>query len=373
MFLGVKSIRACLIFCFLLCSTLTSFAEESRPLKVALNLPLSGGLAVYGKSVEEGVRIALDEEAGIKDLLELDFQDNEGMAKNAVTIANKQLNSSPDIYVSGIKPQQMAIKDILAKVDVPHFEWIFDVNVRPNGEKNNFRTWVNFKDEPQIFIEYAKELHAKKVAIIYVSLPSTDEEYNTLIVPGLKSLGADVYVQPYQMDLTDFAGMVLNVRKYKPDLLIISGFAENLPPMIKRLNEQNLVKNKNIISTYDLIDAIPLVRPEWMEGLRVAAPLFLTRKDEDLNIKSFYERFKTKYGRDPIYTHAYAYDMAKILIEASKVKSKEPTKHLSDIIQGLDLEGITSRLKFNEEGSLPLSIERAVVRSGKVVRDIKAQ
>lgn len=373
MLVGLKSMRTYLIFCFFLFSTLTSFAEEGRPLKVALNLPLSGGLAVYGKSVEEGVRIALDEDAQSKSFLELDFQDNEGMAKNAVTIANKQLLSTPDVYVSGVKPQQMAIKDILVKYDIPHFEWIFDVNVRPNGEKNNFRTWVNFKDEPQIFLEYAKEILPKKVAIIYVSLPSTDEEYNTLIVPGLKKLGADVYVQPYQMDLTDFAGMVLNVRKYKPDLLIISGFAENLPPMIKRLNEQNLVKGKNIIATYDLIDAIPLVRPEWMDGMRVAAPLFLTRKDEDLKIKTFFEKFKTKYGRDPIYTHAYAYDMAKILLEVSKAKAKEPNRNLSQVIQGLDLEGITSRLKFNEEGSLPLSIERAVVRGGKVVRDIKSQ
>jgi hypothetical protein len=42
---------------------------------------------------------------------------------------------------------------------------------------------------------------------------------------------------------------------------------------------------------------------------------------------------------------------------------------LTEIIQSIDIEGLTSRLKFDEEGSLPLSIERAVVRGGRLIRD----
>lgn len=353
--------------CFLLTCPISSYSQETYTTHVALNLPLSGPLDYYGKSVEEGVEIALEEDTNNSKLVEFHFEDNEGKGKQAVTVANKQLANSPDIYVSGVKPQLMAIKDIVEKHDIPHFEWIFDVNVRPHGEKNNFRTWVNFKDEPQIFLEYAKEVKPKKVAIIYVSLPHTDEEYNNLIIPGLRKQGIeDIYVQPYQMDLTDFSAMVLNIRSYKPDLLIISGFATNLGPMIKRLHEQNLIKGKNVIATYDLIDTLHLVRPEWIEGINVSAPLFLTRKDEDPKIKAWFTKFKKQHKREPNYTHAYAYDMAKIILEATKIKKTTPKRTLTEVIQ--DLEGLTSRLKFDEFGSLPLSIERAVVKNGVLVK-----
>ena len=61
--------------------------------------------------------------------------------------------------------------------------------------------------------------------------------------------------------------------------------------------------------------------------------------------------------------------MTKILLETSRVKQSHPDRNLTKIIQSIDIEGLTSRLKFDEEGSLPLSIERAVVRGGKLVKD----
>jgi len=359
----------CLLFLGLISQTSLVYSQEITPINVALNIPLSGPLAYYGQSIQEGIAIASDEEN--KKLVNFDFQDNEGKAKVAVSIANSQLLKAPNIYVSGVKPQLMAIKEIIAKRDIPHFQFVFDVNIRPNGEANNFRTWVNFKEEPEVFIHFAKEIKPKKIAIVYVSLPHTNEEYQQLIIPGLKLKGVeDVYVQPYQMDLTDFGAIALNVRAYKPDLLIISGFAENLAVMTRRLYEQGLIKDKNVIATYDLIDALNLVRPEWVEGVRVSAPLFLTRKDEDLKIKNWFNTFKERYNKEPNYTDAYAYDMAKIFFEAARRKAQNQQKSLTEIIQEIDMPGLTTQLKFDKYGSLPISIERGVVRGGGLYRDV---
>lgn len=346
--------------------------DHSKPLNVACNLPMTGPLGIYGHAIEEGVKIALAEEKEPEKLLKFSIDDNESKTMATVTVANKQLATSPDIYVSALKPQFMAIKDIVQKrVGMPHFAWLFDVNVRPKGEKDVFRTFLSFKHEPKIFIEYAKELKAKRVAIVYVTLPSTDEEFLEIVKPGLKEAGVeDLYIQSYQLDLADFNGLALNVRKYKPDLLIVSGFVDNFIAMFRRLYEQGLVKDKNVIAGYDLIDVVGQVRPEWIENVKVAAPLFLTRRDSDPKVKSWFEAFTKKFNKEPNYTHAYAYDMTKILLEASRVKQGNPDKGLTEIIQGIDIEGLTSRLKFDEEGSLPLSIERAVVRGGKLVKDI---
>lgn len=363
---------------FIVCSlVICSFLSDLRAedglgtLDVACNLPMTGPLGIYGHAIEEGVGIALGEDLDSSKLLKFSYDDNESKTMSAVTVANKQFGSSPDIYVSGLKPQYMAIKDMVQKqVGLPHFAWVFDVNVRPKGEKNTFRTFLSFKHEPRIFIEYAKELKAKRVAIVYVTLPSTDEEFLEIVKPGLKEAGVeDIYIQSYQLDLADFGGLALNVRKYKPDLLIVSGFVDNFIAMFRRLYEQGLIQDKNVMAGYDLIDVVGQVRPEWIENVKVAAPLFLTRRESDPKVKGWFENFKKKYNKDPNYTNAYAYDMAKIFLEASKIKNTSPEKGLTEIIQNIDIDGLTSRLKFDEEGSLPLSIERAVVRDGNLVRD----
>ncbi len=372
--------------------------DSSDVLNIACNLPMTGPFSIYGNSIKEGVDIALEEEKDSASLVNFSYRDNESQTKSAVTVANMQLLDSPDVYVSGLKPQVMAVNEVLdrhrsgwrdiSKISsyyevatrdnsLPHFQWVFDVNVRPNGERDNFRTFLSFKQEPKIFIDYAKKVGAKKVAIIYASLPSTDEEYREIVAPGLREVGVeDVYIQTFQTDLTDFYSLVLNVRKYKPDLLIINGFVENLIAMVRRLDEQQLVRGKHVIAAYDLIDVVGNVRPEWIEGMKVSAPLFLTRKEEDPKIKAWFDKFKNRYHREPNYTHAYAYDMAKILLEASRIWQRrrkgnleDGISNLSGIIQEVDIEGLTSRLKFDEYGSLPLSIERAVVKGGHLVKD----
>jgi len=348
------------------------FAESSfEALEVSLNLPMTGPLGIYGKAIQEGIKMSLDEDAESGSLVKFKFDDNEGKPKSAVSVVKKQLLERPDIYVSGLKPQLMAIKDILgAYPRMPQFSYIFDVNVRPQGEANIFRTFLSFKHEPVIFVEYAKKLQAKRVAIVYVTLPSTDEEFLEIVKPKLKELGVeDVYIQAYNVDLLDFNSLALNVRKYNPDLLIVSGFVDNFISLFRRFYEQGLIKGKNVIAGYDLIDVVGQVRPEWIEGVHVAAPLFITKRQDDSDISNWYEDFRKQFKKEPTYTNAYAYDMTKVILATSRNRKLNPTRDLVQTIQEIDLKGITGPLRFDQEGSLPLSIERAVVREGRLIAD----
>ncbi len=316
--------------------------------------------------------MALDDRKDKAVSVVFNWGDNQSEAKNAVNVLRRQLLTKPDLYISGVKPQAMAIKDQVTKLGIPNFLWTFDVSVRPNGEKNNFRSWVNFKIESPLFINYANKIAAKRVAIIYVQLPHTDEEYQTLIIPGLKDIGVtDIMVEPYQMDLSDFRSMTLRIKKFNPDLLILSGFPENLSPMIRSLSEQDMLTDGNTVASYDLLDAASLLPSKMIKGIRVSAPLFVTRKNELPTIRDWYAKFEAKYHKAPLYTHAYAYDMANIINEAaSRFANPTNKKTMTELIQETSLDGITGKLTFDESGDLPASVEVGVFRDGVAVPDL---
>src|SRR5207253_9637781 len=108
-------------------------------IRVAANLPMSGPLATYGVAVREGANMALDEvpsSGGARAAkIVVDWQDNAGDPKTAVSILQKQLLALPNLYVSGVKPQTMAIKDEISQQNIPHFVWIFDAHI--NQQNNN--------------------------------------------------------------------------------------------------------------------------------------------------------------------------------------------------------------------------------------------
>ena len=58
----------------------------------------------------------------------------------------------------------MAIKDQVDAKSLPHFVWIFDAFIN-RGTQNNFRSWVSYKIEPKMYLDYAKRIQARRVAL----------------------------------------------------------------------------------------------------------------------------------------------------------------------------------------------------------------
>jgi len=355
---------------WVLLSSASPMYAQDKGLRIAFNIPLSGELSSYGVPIQEGVQMAVDDQAlegSVEPPLSFDWQDNKSQARESVLIFQQQLLKRPDIYVTGVKPQFMAIRNELEKEGIPSFVWIFDVSIK-NKMNSNFRTWVNFKVETPLFLEYSKNINAKKVAIVYVQLPHTDLQYNEGIIPGLKAQGIkEILVQPYQMDKNDFRDYAARIRSFNPDLMILSGYQGHFVPLLKSLRVLNLIKEGNTIATYDLLDAAPLLAKHEVEGILVSAPRFVTRADNN-NIKSWAARFRGKYKKDPLYTHAYAYDMGLIFVRAAaQVGNSVDREVLLKVLKHTDIQGITGPLRFDDEGDLKSQVELGVFRSGKAV------
>jgi len=339
---------------------------EKPVTRIAANLPLSGPLAVYGVSVMEGAKMALDQEHGLNEKFKIDWQDNQSDPKTAVTILRKQLLESPDLYISGVKPQTMAIKDELSQLGIPHFVWIFDAVIN-EGTKNNLRTWVSYKIEPAIYKEYAAKRDAKRIAIAYIQLPHTIDEFERLVIPDFKAQGIEVLAESYEFGHTDFKDIAAKLHQFQPDLIILNGFQGDLVGMVRSLRPLSAISDGNTIGTYDLLDAAKILGADELEGLRVVAPRFETRAQES-KIAAWREAFEERYNKPPLYTHAFAYDMMQAIVEAS---TKKPTNHAEwlNAIRSLNTSGATGPVSFDDDGDLLTPLEVGVYRNGKLIPD----
>ncbi len=345
---------------------------DPNAVRVATNLPLTGELASYGKAVQRGATLALEDlkqsdPSGPS--IAFDWQDNAGNPQTAVSIMQQQYLQPPDIYVSGVKPQFAAIAEQVSAKGTPHFIWVFDAIINAKS-RNHLRTWVSFKIEPAIFLSYAQSRQAKRVAIAYVQLPNTQEEYQQYVIPGLKQRGVsdkDIFVEVYNIGTKDFKNIALKIRDFKPDLIILNGFQNDLVGLVRALRPLSLITDGNTIAAYDMLDAAELLGPDETEGIRVVAPLFVTRPDRT-DVAAWRVRFNTKYNRQPLYTDAFAYDMTMIIHDTAKrLKLPATSAQWLEALRATNIAGVTGPLRFDADGDLVTPLEVGVYRSGKLV------
>jgi branched-chain amino acid transport system substrate-binding protein len=342
--------------------------QKDGEVVIAANIPLTGELAIYGESIRNGVNMAIEEFDNETNQFsfKFDWQDNRGEARNAVSIMQKQLLRPPDIYISGVKPQTMAVIDKIAEKGIPHFVWVFDAFITEEYE-NVFRTWINYKIEPYHFISYIEKKQPQKIGIIYLNLPHTHEEYKEILIPELKNKGYnDFFVEVFDHTKSDFRQIGAKLKNYEPDIIILSGFKNHLRNMVVTFTEYGIIEDGNTLCTYDLLDAAKDLPVEVLEGLRVVAPTFLL--DSSQETKEWKKKFKEKYGKEAKYTDAFAYDMALIIFEALNNLQGEPNnRNIAESLLNVQINGITGELRFDETGDLKTSAALCVYRDGKLV------
>jgi branched-chain amino acid transport system substrate-binding protein len=344
--------------------------DEISAIRVAANFPLSGELAFYGESFRDGLEMAISEhDSGGGPQIIFDWGDNKFTPKDAVSVLQKQLLNNPTIYTSALKPQVMAITDQVTELGIPHFPWILDVQVNPNSSGNNLRPWVSFKLESEVFIAYSRRLKAKRVAMVFLNLPSAEQEYAQIIAPALRQdPGSEVLIERFDSNVApqDFKGIAAKVAAFKPDIIMINGFIPHMVALIRALRPLGVIQNGNTLAALDMLDAADVVSSEEIEGIIVSAPPFLLDPTEQQ--LEWVERFREKYNRNPPYHSAFAYDMGLILLDAASRLDYPATKEQwLDALRSTKIDGLTGPLEFDEDGSLITNLEPARYDAGVLV------
>jgi branched-chain amino acid transport system substrate-binding protein len=317
-------------------------SDNNYDIRIACNVPMTGDLATYGESIRDGMLLA---QADLKEqdpsfTMDIDFEDNASKANLALNIFNKQKMGKIDYYISGVKPQTMTIIDGVEKLNIPHFTWIFDAYVTQKYN-NAYRCWVNYRVEAEYIKRFVEEKQAKKVALVYVQLPHTDELVNTILIPFLKEKGIEYIVEPYDSGKTDFKDIATKLKSSGIDAVYVNGFKFNLIGIAKAFEDYNINTTCNNLYTYDFMDAKEELNDVITSHINYIVPSY--EIDQSQQKKDWQERFTAKFHRAPRYTDAYAYDMTFAIYQS--VKENKPIKDIT-------FEGITGKVEFDETGDI---------------------
>ena len=199
---------------FALMLTLAGCKNDSEnKVKIAVNLPLTGYIGVYGERMQTGMDLARkDLAASMKSdniFLDFDYQDNRGETKDAITIFNKQKIQNPDIYMSGITAQTSAIQEQTRKAGILHFLWSWTPLYMEKG-LNEFRAWLNFGAEAQMYVDYISKQSPKRLAYFHINNLGSKTQREQVVVPALKKQFSDleVYAEEYPPTMTDFKNLI---------------------------------------------------------------------------------------------------------------------------------------------------------------------
>ena len=375
---------------FALAATLAAapaFAQEV--VKIGYSGPLSGGAALYGKNVLDGMQMAAAEInaagleiAGKKYKLEIVALDDKYNPSETAINAQRlvQEHKTPAILVphSGgslaLQTNNEAQKYLLLSyTSVPQ--------VLARGNKLTLRIPPEFTSYVQPFIKHSMAKYGKNLAIA-----DADHDYakawTAVFRPAWEAAGGKIVADnPMSYNrATDFYSGVSRVLAAKPDVMFIGGASEPTGLVVKQARELGY-KGGFVIIDQAKMDEMSAITGGYgpLEGSIGVLPLV---DDTAPDSRAFVERFRKAYpGRTPssevslnyttVHATAHAMKLAGTVTDAVAIRAQldKAMKALSHATNPHGLDGV------DERGGSLANTRVAVVEGGKVreraIRDFK--
>ena len=332
-------------------------APAETVVKIGHAAPLSGPIGHIGKDTEYGVAIALAEAnaehltiGGQKVKFEMVSEDDQGDPKAATQVAQRFV----DQKIAGIvghltSGPTITASKIYADAGIPQ---ITPSSTNPaytaQGFKTAFRLIADDSQQGKAIANYVvNKLGMKKLAII---------DDRTAYGQGLadefekaaKALGADIVKREFTNDkATDFTAILTSIKGVNPDAIFYGGMDAQGGPMARQMQKLG-IKSR-------LIGGDGLQSPVFLQLAGDAAEgQFSTQagapKDQQPGYTAFADKLKAKYKQEIQMYATYAYDSAKVLIEAmKKADSVDPAKYLPALAQ-TQYSGATGDIAFDNKG-----------------------
>ena len=334
---------------------------------IAGNMPLTGPIAAYSGNYFKGFQMGLEDACAAHGIdcgqFKLDAQDNAGDPSQAVSVVQKQLLDSPSAMVSGVTAESIAISPIVDKEGIPHFIVAFDPFITTKGA-DRLRVLPNQKVEAPLWIRMVDKAKPKRVYALTLNFASTNSQFTEIIEPQIAQRGIEYAREAFDVGTKDYDTMVLKAKAFNPDLYLITGFSFNVYPIMKQMQRYGIDPNQVMI-TLDFIDLLYNETPkEELVGYYYATSFF-DLPGKSAKAAAFREGFKERYGKNPSYVEAYAYDTAGMIVAAQARHGKVTTETIMSITP---YDGLTGTVDLDEHGDITGTVTLAHVEAdGSIV------
>jgi ABC-type branched-subunit amino acid transport system substrate-binding protein len=358
----------------------TSACRKEEPaknqlIKVGVILPLTGNLSWLGQPEDFTLNYFSKNKMKVPNI-EFIVEDSRGEPKTGVNAANKLLSTDKiDILITSTTIVSYAVSPLTETNKIPNFVLSMDPTI-PEEYNSVFRIFDNVRQESKILCDYIIEnkdkFKTKKVAAIYIKVPELEKSILNFISPTLEKNGFEIgLTESYTFATTIFDNIAAKIQNYSPDIIIIMGFGNTYPGLIKSLHSYELLKKTQIFGGLGFLE-VPLdFSREYLEGITFVAPKFVVKSKNSVFDEKFVGEFEKKFNRHVTFDAGYIYDTL-ILIEAfinDMVKEKKDIdlNNLKEFYSRIgEFNGFTGKISLLKNGDANVELELVKYKNGNI-------
>jgi len=373
---GSSTLKSCLILLALTFSVfLTSCKKEGGngevtgdEIPIGEYASMTGGTATFGQSVHAGAVLAIEEinnAGGILDKkIKLITEDDQSKTEDARSAVDKLINRDNVVALLG----EVASSRSKAGGPVAQAKKIPMISPASTNEDvtkiGDYIFRICFIDpfQGQSIARFAMNSLGKKRAAILVDLK---QDYSVGLADAFRKTfteagGQIVAEQSYSSGDKDFRAPLTSIKGANPDVVFIPGYYTEVSLIVRQARELGL--NVPLLGG-DGWDSDELTKGAEKVFENTYFSNHFAKEDPDPAVRSFVDKYKKKYGKDPDAMAALGYDAALILADAIKRAGSTDHQKVRDAIaQTKDFQGVTGKITIdpNRNASKPLTILKIV-------------
>jgi len=343
-----------------LCALALGSASAQQIVKLGYAGPLSGAQAQYGKDMQNGLTLAIEEfnathpKIGGKEVkFQLLSEDDQADPRQGTTVAQKLVDEGIQGMLGHFNSgTTIPASRVYNQAGIPEIAMATAAEYTQQGYKTAFRMMTSDTQQGSVMGAFAvKRLGYKKIAIV---------DDRTAYGQGLadefekaaKAAGATIVRREYTNDqATDFKAILTQIKAQNPDAVFYGGAEGQSAPLVRQMRELGMKATLMSGEMSKTDDFIKLASAQAAEGTVCSlAGLPLDQMPGGMLYKQRYEK---RFGT-PVQTYSpYAYDGAMAMMKAMvAANSSDPAKYLP-FLAATNLQGVTARhYAYDEKGDL---------------------
>ena len=346
---------------------------ESGVIKIGWFGALTGDQALWGENEFNTVKMLFDEynaSGGIqvgnkKYKLEVIGYDNKGDAQEAVTVVKWLTGQDKVVAILGPNASGNAIPiaPVLEKAKVPDIATVatnpkvtvLDGKVKPY----NFRVCFIDPYQGAVAAGYAfNKLGARKAAILYDVSDDYSLGLRNLFMENFTKLGGEIVAdESFNWGDTDFITQLINIKVANPDIIFMPYFFMEVALSANQARELGI--NQVMIGG----DGWPSEQLISIAGKAVEGSYIINHIDyADPDVTYYKARYLAKFGIESELNGYLVHDAVLLLVAGLKKAGKPNGEALAKALEGIEVQGITGKIKISPETHNPEGKDAAILK-----------
>lgn len=376
--IGIGSMAAIMMAGLSGCGGKTGGAGSSgakNAAKIGFTAALTGGAAAYGKSEEEGVRLAVEEINKKGDFpIDLLVEDTKAVPADSMNATKKLIQEKVSLIIGPMTSNEAkAAGPIIQNAKVPSLEIsVTAENITDIGDCIFRNSVPESKNIPQTVKKTHKLLGYKTAAILYAHDNEQHVTAQKYFQKTMEEEGVQVIdVETFGSKDSEYSAQLTNIQHKNPDVIVVCSYYQEGSRILKKMREMGM--NQPVLGDNGFVSPeLGKMAGAAADNVYVSSMWSADRKDE--KVQKFVENYTKAYGRAPDQFAASAYDGVYMAMDAmQRAGTTTDHKKIRDALaQMKDFKGVCGTFSFDEKRDPVVDLILMKMQDGKFgVVDVK--